>query len=89
MYDVFEAGSHGNTDFYGAANTGAKSECIYNCEGIVTGSHLYYSRFLEYCSYCIGCIGLKNKSFCIFNKEYSKEERFELAEKIFAQMDKD
>jgi hypothetical protein len=32
---------------------------------------------------------LKNKQFCILNKEYSKEERFELADKIFEQMDKD
>src|SRR3990172_5306518 len=70
MYDAFEAGAHGNTDFYGAMNAGVKSENIYNCEGIVTCSNCYYSRFLEYCNYCIGCIGLKNKSFCIFNKQY-------------------
>jgi len=32
---------------------------------------------------------LRNKSFYIFNKEYSKEERFEKANEIFAQMEKD
>jgi hypothetical protein len=32
---------------------------------------------------------LKNKSFCILNKQYSKEEWYELADKIFAFMEKD
>jgi len=70
-------------------NAGVKSENVYNCEGVVTCSNVYYSRFLEYCSYCLGCIGLKNKQFCIFNKQYTKEERFELADKIFAKMDEE
>ncbi|MEI8091598.1 MAG: hypothetical protein WCG98_05215 [bacterium] len=32
---------------------------------------------------------MKNKEFCIFNKEYSKEDWFELANKIFEKMDID
>jgi hypothetical protein len=44
---------------------------------------------MESCSYCLGCIGLKNKSFCILNKQYTTEERYELANKIFWQMEKD
>ncbi|MEK7113499.1 MAG: hypothetical protein AAB873_01590 [Patescibacteria group bacterium] len=34
-----------------------------------------------------GCIGLKNKSYCIFNKQYEKEEYFEMVEKIKKHMD--
>ena len=51
-------------------------------------------RFIEYCHYSIGChdlfgcIGLRNKSYCIFNKQYSKDEYFELREKIIEHMDK-
>ncbi len=51
------------------------------------------SRDLEYCGYCIGssdcfgCVGLKKKQYCIFNKQYSKEEYFELKEKIIKHMD--
>ena len=89
MYDVFEAGAHGNTDFWWAINAGVKSENVYNSEWIATCNSVYYSRFLEHCNYCIGCIWLKNKQFCILNKQYSQEERFELANKIFAQMEKD
>ncbi len=38
------------------------------------------------CSFCIGCVGLKNKSYCILNKQYTKEEWYVLADQIFTQM---
>ena len=45
------------------------------------------SRFLENCKYCLGCIGLRNQQYCILNKQYEKDEWFELVEKIFATME--
>ena len=44
---------------------------------------------MESCSFCLGCIGLKNKSYCILNKQYTKEERYEKVDEIFSQMDAD
>lgn len=47
---------------------------------------------LEYCVSCrsshdlFGCVGLRNKEYCIFNKQYSKEEYGVLKDKIIAQM---
>ncbi len=52
-------------------------------------SHLYYSRFMMSCSFCLWCVWLKNKSYCILNKQYSKEEWYILVDKIFEQMNKD
>lgn len=46
-----------------------------------------YSFVLKNCNNCFGCIGLKNKEYCIFNKQYGKEEYFELVEKIKRHMD--
>jgi hypothetical protein len=49
-------------------------------------------RGLEYCvscrssSDCFACVGLKKKQYCIFNKQYSKEEYEALREKIIAHM---
>ena len=49
-------------------------------------------RDLEYCGYCIGssdcfgCVGLKKKQYCILNKQYTKEEYFELKNKIISHM---
>jgi hypothetical protein len=50
------------------------------------------ARDLEYCVYsischdCFGCVGLYKKQYCIFNKQYTKEEYFALREKIIAHM---
>jgi uncharacterized protein YbaR (Trm112 family) len=50
------------------------------------------SRDLEYCSYCVGssncfgCVSLKKKQYCIFNKQYTKEEYFQLRDKIIEHM---
>lgn len=35
---------------------------------------------------CFGCFGLKQKQYCILNKQYSKEAYFALKEKIIAHM---
>ncbi len=34
-----------------------------------------------------GCVGLRNKQYCILNKQYSKEQYFEMVEKIKRHMD--
>lgn len=38
--------------------------------------NVWFSRDLDGCSDCFGCINLKNKRYYIFNKPYSKEEYF-------------
>ena len=40
----------------------------------------------HHCQNCFGCVGLKNKSYCIFNKQYSKQEYNELVPKIIEHM---
>ncbi|MGY4884896.1 MAG: hypothetical protein ACP5NZ_04935 [Nanobdellota archaeon] len=51
-------------------------------------SVVYYSNDIEYSFNCYGCnnlfacIGLRNKNYCILNKQYSKEEYFIILEKI-------
>ena len=38
------------------------------------GSHCYGSYDLQWCTHCIWCYNLRNKSYCIENKQYTKEE---------------
>jgi len=40
------------------------------------------------CKNCFGCIGLKSKEYCIFNKQYSKEEYEKLVSEIVEYMKK-
>ncbi len=47
---------------------------------------IYCIQCNNWCHDCFWCIGLKNKSYCIFNKQYTKEEYEELVPKIIKQM---
>lgn len=81
FYDVFSCGR--SQHFYGVLNSGAFSEHVYCSINIGRSSHIYYCYYLENCSFCLGCVSLKNKSYCIFNKQYTKEERYEKVDEIF------
>lgn len=37
---------------------------------------------LRGCSNCVMCVGLRNKSYCIFNKQYSKEDYYKKLEEL-------
>jgi hypothetical protein len=62
------------------------SELCYECINCVDSYKLMYSRFCYNCSNsaflvdcvgcknCYGCVNLHRKEYCIFNKQYSKEE---------------
>lgn len=50
-------------------------------------SNLYYCRYcLDDCKDCFGCVCLRHKQYCIFNKQYSKEEYEELVPRLIAHM---
>jgi hypothetical protein len=39
------------------------------------GSDILYSdNLMDNCKHCFGCVGLKTGEYCIFNKQYTKEE---------------
>jgi hypothetical protein len=87
-------------DCYDYTSWGWNAEQIYeSCAVGLDGSRLKFCNIcfsgsydLEYCISCIGsnnlfgCIGLRNKEYCILNKQYSKEEYFELRKKIIEHM---
>lgn len=76
-------------DAYGVMSSGTGCSQIYNSIHINWWSNIYYSQLLNQCSYCFGCIGLQNKQFCILNKQYTKDDRYEKVDEIFAQMEKE
>lgn len=42
-----------------------------NCENCVDGMFLYDCKG---CTNCVGCTGLRSKSYCIFNEQYTRED---------------
>jgi hypothetical protein len=49
-------------------------------------SDLYYCWFCDGCSDCFGCVSLRKKRYCIFNKQYTKEQYNELVPTLIAHM---
>lgn len=59
------------------------SYAIFDSESILN-SHMLYNH----CAHCFGCTSLKNKSYCILNKQYTKNEYFDLLPRIILHMKK-
>ena len=77
----------GNIRAYENANSGlgvSNSKFLQECWNEIIDS--------EYCiacrgiSSCFGCVGLRKKQYCIFNKQYTKEEYQSLRKKIIDHM---
>ncbi len=93
-------GGYGLKDSYDASpGVGIKAEMLYDC--VDTGLQesycfwtavVYHSYNVRYSINChsssnlFGCYGLRSKEYCIFNKQYSKEEYEMLVPKIIEHM---
>lgn len=59
------------------------------CASVDTNIHnVLYSLHCSASSNLFGCIGLRNKEYCIFNKQYTKEEYNALVPQIIEHMKK-
>ncbi|MEI6774401.1 MAG: hypothetical protein WCL18_06540 [bacterium] len=73
------------SDVYNSVAITDGSQNIYQCVGVTTSYNIFYSRYIYNssnirlstnmigCSECLFCDTLKNKSYCIHNKQYTKE----------------
>ena len=57
-----------------------------SCVLCLTSKEIEYSLFCKSSSNCFGCVGLKNASYCILNKQYTKEEYEEIVPKLRVHM---
>ncbi|MEK7129160.1 MAG: hypothetical protein AAB858_02300, partial [Patescibacteria group bacterium] len=87
-------------DAYDYTSWGNNAQHIYECMIVGEGANaIKFSyqtwpnvRDLEYCvstlgsSYMFGCANIRNKKYCILNKEYSPEEYTTLRERIIEEM---
>lgn len=93
----------GVKDCYDIYQYGVNVELGYECA--MTGTNSYNVHFCYLCLWqvadllycietysskdCFGCVGLKKNQYCILNKQYSKEEYFDLKKKLIEKMKKD
>lgn len=64
----------------------AMGTVLISCIGTMYSSFMYYCSDCFSCSECFGCVGLRNKQYHIFNKEYSREEYYQKVGEIAAAM---
>lgn len=88
-YDIYQYGIH-HSFCYETSMTGIHANNLrfcFTCNNNVSD--------MEYCLYsinssnCFGCVCLKKQTYCIFNKQYSKEEYIQLKEKLIQKMKAD
>jgi len=94
----FLADSEGPIDCYDMNNAYYKPELSLDLMGVLKPYNSKHSAYVlhtsnsEYCDSvhnsesCFGCIGLKKDSYCILNKQYSKEEYETLKAQIISDM---
>lgn len=91
----------GASNSYDYTCWGINASQIYEC--MICGENVDNLKFcyecwpacqdLEYCiqmrrsKNCFGCVGMKDAQYCVFNKQYTKEEYIELVIKIKRHMD--
>ncbi|MBI3335493.1 MAG: hypothetical protein HY001_03265 [Candidatus Portnoybacteria bacterium] len=86
-YDYFEWGNNASR-IYEGITVGEGADMVkfsFACwKGNTT--EVEYSMYLFSTAYMFGCVSLKNKKYCILNRQYSKEEFIKLREKIIQDM---
>lgn len=82
-YDLF---AYGETELGYEFVTAFKSYNCKFCVYVINSSDMEYCDSCYNCNHCFGCSGLNRKSYCIFNRQYSKEEYEDLVKRIKAQM---
>ena len=72
---------------YEFSRTGFGTNNIFAVDTIES-NFTFYCRSCYFCNHCFGCIGLRHKEYCIFNKQYTKETYDEQVAKIIEHMQK-
>jgi len=73
---------------YETSSCGIDSEELRFCFESWHDQNLTYCGNCQHSQNCFGCYGLKKYQYCIFNKQYTKEDYFALREKIIEHMKK-
>ncbi|PIR53470.1 hypothetical protein COU76_00970 [Candidatus Peregrinibacteria bacterium CG10_big_fil_rev_8_21_14_0_10_49_10] len=74
---------------YNCSVVGYNANSLIGCDQCLQQvSDLLYCTHCFHCTNCFGCSGLRNRKYCIFNKQYTKEAYDALAGKMIEHMQK-
>src|SRR3989338_301510 len=84
-YDGYGIGN-GMEIAYEATSAGGNAQRVFFSPFAWTGDNYYYSHFCEGCSNIFACVDLRSKSYCILNKQYTREEYERMVPRIIEHM---
>ena len=84
--DIYAWGFPGSEECYECMEAGDSSHRTMFSVTTYNALNVFYSYFSMNCQNIFGCVGLKHKKYCIFNKQYSKEDYEKLVPKIIEHM---
>jgi len=88
LRDCYDYTSWGGAELvYESVNSGFGLSGVmfsFNCADSV--SDVEYSAMISSSQHLFGCIGLRNRKYCVLNKQYSESDYFTIRKKIVAQM---
>jgi hypothetical protein len=87
-YDVNRWGHHSEYCYECSATGEGTSNILLSSSTWGSSSNVLYSLDCISIRNCFGCVGMRHKKYCIFNKQYSKEEYEALVPRIIEHMKK-
>ncbi|MEI7709318.1 MAG: hypothetical protein WCI76_01220 [bacterium] len=71
---------------YDTISAGVQNSFVLFSSLIWYSTNIMYCSMMQSCNNCFGCSEMNNKQYCIFNKQYTKEEYEKLVSQIIEQM---
>lgn len=88
IYDIYQYGSNLQQS-YESSISGENSYHLLFCDNChMNSSDLIYCLYMERSKNCFGCVHMQGATYCILNKQYTKDEYQETVPKIIEHMKK-
>ena len=84
-YDSYGAGAKASLH-YETVDAGVDQTKVAFALVVYESTDAYYCVNCHSCQHIFGCVGLRNKQYCIFNKQYTQEEYEKIVPQIIAHM---
>ena len=85
VYDIYQYGNNFQVS-YECSVSGLNCHGLRFCYETHMCADVFYSWYMENCKNCFGCSNMHHQSYCILNKQYSRQEYEQLVPKIIEQM---
>jgi hypothetical protein len=86
LYDFNQYGTNVQASYECAISGENSFHLLFTFGANMSCSDLFYCWYMEHSSNCFGCVNMHHKSYCVLNKQYTKEEYEALVPKIIEHM---